>query len=168
MAWFDWATISIWPIINEVPERFRRSCRPGLPKPMGRAHGPGKASPIHRRISKAHGLAGIALPQFRVDRASNADGSLGYPSVSSFLFEGDHSQVEFHSRFRLFRTENSLPVISIVATIVGIIMMLGHGSFRFILQFFRRVLRRRKDVEAVSHPHFQVRDQEPARTTTRP
>jgi hypothetical protein len=70
--------------------------------------------------------------------------------------------------FAYFGPETLLPVTSIVATIVGIVMMLGRGSFRFILQFFRRVRRRRKGVAAVSHPHFQVRDQEPLRTTTRP
>jgi hypothetical protein len=70
--------------------------------------------------------------------------------------------------FAYFGPETLLPVTSIVATIVGIVMMLGRGSFRFILQFFRRVLRRRKGVAAVSHPHFQVRDQELVRTTTRP
>jgi hypothetical protein len=70
--------------------------------------------------------------------------------------------------FAYFGPETLLPVTSIVATIVGIVMMLGRGSFRTILQFFRRVLRRRKGVAAVSHPHFQVRDREPVRTTTRP
>ncbi len=70
--------------------------------------------------------------------------------------------------FAYFGPETLLPVTSIVATIVGIVMMLGRGSFRFILQFFRRALRLRRRVAAVSRPHFQVRDQEPVRTNTRP
>ncbi len=67
-----------------------------------------------------------------------------------------------------FGPEFLLPVSSVVATIIGIVMMLGQGSLRFMLQFFRRVFRRRKRVAAVRHPHFKVRDQEPVRTTTRP
>ena len=70
--------------------------------------------------------------------------------------------------FAYFGPETLLPVTSIVATIAGIVMMLGRGSFRFMLQCVRRVFRRRKGVAAVSHPHFQVRDQGPVRTTTRP
>jgi hypothetical protein len=70
--------------------------------------------------------------------------------------------------FAYFGPETLLPATSIVATIVGIVMMLGQGSFRFILQYCRRVLRRRKGVASASHPHFQVCDQEPVRTTTRP
>jgi hypothetical protein len=68
--------------------------------------------------------------------------------------------------FAYFAPETLLPVTSIVATIAGILMMLGRGSVRFMLQCVRRWLRRKDGVAGVSHPHFRVQDQQPARTTT--
>jgi hypothetical protein len=69
--------------------------------------------------------------------------------------------------FAYFAPETLLPVTSILATIAGIIMMLGRGSVRFMLHCIRRGLRSRNGVAGVSHPHFRVRDQEPLRTSAR-
>ena len=62
--------------------------------------------------------------------------------------------------FAYFGPETLLPVTSIVATIVGIVMMLGRGSFGLYSSAFDACFAAAK-VAAVSHPHFQVRDQEP-------
>ncbi len=69
--------------------------------------------------------------------------------------------------FAYFGPETLLPLTSIVVTIVGIVMMLGRGSIRFVLHCVRRRHRRQNGVRSVSHPHFRVRDREQIPTTPR-
>ena len=40
--------------------------------------------------------------------------------------------------FAYFSPETMLPATSIIATIAGILMMLGRGSLRYVLRLFKR------------------------------
>jgi hypothetical protein len=92
-----------------------------------------------------------------------------FPSFFHLLlcFEGTIPMSTSTLFFAYFAPETLLPLTSIVATIAGIVMMLGRGSIRFILQCVRRGLRRQNGVAGVSHPHIRVRDPESARISTR-
>jgi hypothetical protein len=59
--------------------------------------------------------------------------------------------------FAYFSPETLLPVTSIVATIAGIVLMLGRGSLRFIIGCCRLGVRRASRIAGVSRPHFRVR-----------
>jgi hypothetical protein len=67
--------------------------------------------------------------------------------------------------FGYFSPEVLLPATSIVATIVGVFMMLGRGSIRNIIRLCRRASLHRKGTAATSRPHFRVRDSIPADAT---
>jgi len=64
--------------------------------------------------------------------------------------------------FAYFSPETLLPVTSIVATVIGVVMMGGKTTFRIIARWFRRVLPGRKRVVIARRPHFKARAQEPA------
>jgi hypothetical protein len=69
--------------------------------------------------------------------------------------------------FAYFAPETLLPLTSIVATIAGIVMMLGRGSIRFVLSRVRRRHRRRNRVAGMTHAHSLVQDRNPLYTSTR-
>ncbi len=60
--------------------------------------------------------------------------------------------------FAYFSPETLLPATSIVATIVGIMMMLGRGSLRLFVLSTQRGLRRSGRVAGTSRPHVQLPD----------
>jgi len=61
--------------------------------------------------------------------------------------------------FAYFSPETLLPAASIVATVVGVVMMMGRGSWRFLVLSFRRGFRRGDGVAEVSQPHFRLQNQ---------
>ena len=61
--------------------------------------------------------------------------------------------------FAYFSPETLLPVGSIVATVLGVVMMLGRGSLRFFIRSFKRVLRPSTWIAGVSRPHFRLQEQ---------
>jgi hypothetical protein len=68
--------------------------------------------------------------------------------------------------FAYFSPETFLPVTSIIATVLGVIMMFGRTTFRLTVQFGRRLLRKETATTAMKEPHFRlrkVRDSEPSR-----
>jgi hypothetical protein len=60
--------------------------------------------------------------------------------------------------FAYFTPETVLPVTSIVATIAGILMMLGRGTTRLIIRSAGRRFRRPIRVARTSKPHLHIRD----------
>lgn len=58
-----------------------------------------------------------------------------------------------------FSPETLLPATSIVATIAGVVMMLGRGSIRLMIRMLRRGRDRAGRVALTSQPHFPVRDE---------
>jgi ABC-type lipoprotein release transport system permease subunit len=60
--------------------------------------------------------------------------------------------------FAYFSPETMLPATSIIATIAGILMMLGRGSLRYVLRLFKGARRSAGRIAATSRPHVQVRD----------
>ena len=66
--------------------------------------------------------------------------------------------------FAYFSPETLLPVGSIVATVLGVIMMLGRGSLRFLIRG-ESVLPRSAWIAGVSRPHFRVREQSERETS---
>jgi hypothetical protein len=67
--------------------------------------------------------------------------------------------------FAYFSPETLLPVGSIVATVMGVAMMLGRGSLRFFLRSFRRVFRKSGWIAGVSRPHFRLNEHGEPRAT---
>ncbi len=63
------------------------------------------------------------------------------------------------SPFAYFSPETLLPVGSILATVLGVAMMLGRGSVRFLIRSFRRVIRPSAWIAGVSRPHFRFQKQ---------
>jgi hypothetical protein len=61
--------------------------------------------------------------------------------------------------FGYFSPEVLLPITSIVATVAGILMMLGRGPYRFMIRVYERASRRVSRVPSSSRPHFRVRDE---------
>jgi hypothetical protein len=57
-----------------------------------------------------------------------------------------------------FSPETLLPVGSILATVLGVVMMLGRGSWRFLARGFRRVIRPSAWIAGVSRPHFHLEE----------
>jgi hypothetical protein len=72
-----------------------------------------------------------------------------------------------HLFLAYFSPETLLPVTSFVATIVGIALMLGRGSFRFLIGCLRRSLRRPVRIEGTSQPHLPVREDSLAQSPQR-
>jgi hypothetical protein len=60
-----------------------------------------------------------------------------------------------------FSPETLLPVRSIVATIAGIVMMLGRGTLGLIARSARRRLRRPGRVASTSKPHLPITEAVP-------
>ncbi len=60
--------------------------------------------------------------------------------------------------FAYFSPETLLPVGSIIATVLGVMMMLGRGSVRFLIRSAKRVLPTSAWIAGVSRPHFRVRE----------
>jgi hypothetical protein len=61
-----------------------------------------------------------------------------------------------------FTPETLLPVGSIIATVLGVGMMLGRGSLQFLLRTCRRVFHSSSRIAAVSRPHFRFSRQDDA------
>jgi hypothetical protein len=57
-----------------------------------------------------------------------------------------------------FSPETLLPVGSILATILGVAMMLGRGSLRFVMRSFSRIFRSSAWIAGVSRPHFRLEE----------
>jgi hypothetical protein len=66
-----------------------------------------------------------------------------------------------------FSPETLLPATSIIATIVGIVMMLGRGGLRLVVRASGRGLRKPGRVAATSKPHLHVHDDVSARAQGR-
>jgi hypothetical protein len=64
--------------------------------------------------------------------------------------------------FAYFSPETLLPVTSIIATIAGVMMMLGRGVLRFIGRHSNVGLRATARVAGTSKPHLITRDEEQA------
>jgi hypothetical protein len=60
--------------------------------------------------------------------------------------------------FAYFSPETLLPATSIVATITGILMMLGRGSLRYIMRASKRGQRAAGRIAATSKPHLRLHD----------
>ncbi|MFI5457749.1 MAG: hypothetical protein ACHRXM_20090 [Isosphaerales bacterium] len=56
-----------------------------------------------------------------------------------------------------FSPETTLPLMSIVTTIVGGAMLFTQGSIRFVVRRFRGALRRPQRVAGASEPHSHSR-----------
>jgi hypothetical protein len=57
-----------------------------------------------------------------------------------------------------FSPETLLPATSIVATIAGIVMMLGRGSLRLLLRSTQRGPRQAGPIAGTSKPHMHIND----------
>jgi hypothetical protein len=64
--------------------------------------------------------------------------------------------------FGYFTPDVILPVTSVVATVAGIFMMLGRGSYRAAARIIRRAISRLRRVATMNRPHFHVRTETPA------
>jgi hypothetical protein len=60
--------------------------------------------------------------------------------------------------FAYFSPETLLPATSIVATIAGILMMLGRGSLRYVMRSTKRWQRTSGRIAATSKPHLRLHD----------
>lgn len=60
--------------------------------------------------------------------------------------------------FAYFSPETLLPATSIVATIAGIMMMLGRGTFRLMIRSARRKRRNPDQIAGTSKPHLHIHD----------
>jgi hypothetical protein len=58
-----------------------------------------------------------------------------------------------------FSPETLLPATSIVATIAGIVMMVGRGSLRYVIRSSRQGLRRTGRIAGTSKPHLRLHDE---------
>ena len=67
--------------------------------------------------------------------------------------------------FGYFSPETFLPAASILATVVGVVMMAGRGSWRFLVLCVRRGFRRNERVARVSRPHLRLRSEEHSQVT---
>jgi hypothetical protein len=61
--------------------------------------------------------------------------------------------------FAYFSPETLLPVGSILATVLGVVMMLGRGSLRFLIRSLKRAFRPATWIAGVSRPHFRLHEQ---------
>jgi hypothetical protein len=61
--------------------------------------------------------------------------------------------------FAYFSPETFLPAASIMATVVGVVMLMGRGSWRFLVLCFKRGFRRGKRVAGANQPHFQLQSE---------
>jgi hypothetical protein len=57
-----------------------------------------------------------------------------------------------------FSPETLLPATSIVATIAGIVMMLGRGTLRLLIRSSQGGLRRAGRIAGTSKPHLHIHD----------
>ena len=57
-----------------------------------------------------------------------------------------------------FSPDTLLPATSIVATIAGIVMMLGRGTLRLLIRSSQRGLRREDRIAGTSTPHLHIHD----------
>lgn len=62
--------------------------------------------------------------------------------------------------FAYFGPETVLPMTSIVATVVGLFMMFGRNTLRFIFRWRRTDLTAPKSAEAARGPHFSPKTKE--------
>jgi hypothetical protein len=61
--------------------------------------------------------------------------------------------------FAYFTPETLLPMSSIVAAVLGVAMMIGRGSVRVVIRYFRRRIRPSSGIAGVSHPHYRLQEQ---------
>jgi hypothetical protein len=66
-----------------------------------------------------------------------------------------------------FSPETMLPAASIVATLVGVVMMTGRGSWRFLVMRLKRGFRRGDRVARASRPHFRLQSESHAQAPRR-
>jgi hypothetical protein len=60
--------------------------------------------------------------------------------------------------FGYFSPETLVPATSIIATIAGMVMMLGRGSLRFVLRSSRREVRQNTRIAGTSRPHLHLQE----------
>ena len=63
--------------------------------------------------------------------------------------------------------ETYLPISSVVATVIGVVMMFGRNSLRLAALWFRRITARRKADRPLNAPHFARTRREGSRTEQR-
>jgi hypothetical protein len=61
--------------------------------------------------------------------------------------------------FGYFSPETFLPAASIVATVLGVVLMVGRGSWRFLVLCFKRGIRRGERATRASQPHFRLQSE---------
>jgi hypothetical protein len=66
-----------------------------------------------------------------------------------------------------FSPDTLLPATSVIATIAGVMMILGRTSFRFLIYCFRRSIRFSSRVAPINEPHFRLRDEDVCRVVRR-
>ena len=69
--------------------------------------------------------------------------------------------------FAYFAPETFLPLTSIVATIAGVVMMLGRGSMRYVVHCVRRRHQQTNGARVARHPNRPIPDREPLPTIIR-
>jgi hypothetical protein len=60
--------------------------------------------------------------------------------------------------FAYFSPETLLPATSIIATIFGILLMLGRGSLRYVVRLSKGARRASGRIAATSKPHVPIHD----------
>jgi hypothetical protein len=61
--------------------------------------------------------------------------------------------------FGYFSPETFLPAASILATVLGVVLMVGRGSWRFLVLCSRRGFRRGERAARASQPHFRLQSE---------
>jgi hypothetical protein len=90
--------------------------------------------------------------------------ALAIQGVTPDAQEGDNSVRTFDPIFAYFSPETLLPATSIVATIAGIVMMLGRGSLRLVFRSTQRALRRPARIAGTSEPHVHLHEDARSKT----
>jgi len=79
--------------------------------------------------------------------------------TSSFSPRGANAVPFSDFTFAYFSPETLLPATSIVATIAGILMMLGRGSLRYLMRLSKGGHRTARGIAATSKPHLRRNDE---------
>jgi ABC-type lipoprotein release transport system permease subunit len=81
-----------------------------------------------------------------------------FSALFYFSCEGANPMPICNFVFAYFSPETMLPATSIIATIAGILMMLGRGSLRYVLRIAKGARRSAGRIAATSKPHLQIQD----------
>ena len=73
----------------------------------------------------------------------------------------------FNLVFAYFSPETLLPATSIIATLAGVMILVGRGSLRMVSRLAQRGVRRPVPVAGTSKPHLQLHEDAHSQTTRR-